>query len=222
MKNAFSKRRFGGLPHGYFPMSYPADRTWFVSDLHFCHRGIIDHCRRPFADLDVMHRGLIDAWNESVALTDFAFVVGDFSLGSRKRAPQVMSQLNGQKFLVRGNHDDGCRGLFEWCKDLYTVKVQDPDAPCADPKGLQRIVLCHYALKVWDRRHFGVWQLYGHSHGNLADDPSSLAIDVGVDENARRGFGYRPISYAEVKALMMAKPCWPISGKVDHHEPSRA
>jgi hypothetical protein len=26
-------------------------------------------------------------------------------------------------------------------------------------------VLCHYAMRVWNRSHHGAWHLYGHSQG---------------------------------------------------------
>ena len=45
---------------------------------------------------------------------------------------------------------------------LVTLKLPVPglDKP-------QLVVLCHYAMRVWDRSHYGSWHLYGHSHGNL-------------------------------------------------------
>jgi len=46
----------------------------------------------------------------------------------------------------------------------------------------------------------GAWQLYGHSHGNLADDPLSLSMDVGVDTH-----DFRPWHFEEVQAAMQAK-----------------
>ena len=35
----------------------------------------------------------------------------------------------------------------------------------------QDIVLCHYAMRVWQKSHYGAWMLYGHSHGTLPDNP---------------------------------------------------
>jgi hypothetical protein len=35
----------------------------------------------------------------------------------------------------------------------------------------QPIVLCHYAMRVWNRSHHGAWHLYGHSRGNLPAAP---------------------------------------------------
>ena len=61
----------------------------------------------------------------------------------------------------------------------------------------QVLVLCHYALRVWDRAHYGAWHLYGHSHGTL---PAwGLSLDVGVDSH-----DFRPINLDEVATRLNA------------------
>lgn len=180
---------------------------FFTSDLHFFHKRICEFTGRPWNNVEEMHEGLIERWNNVVALTDEIFIVGDFSLASNKRTATVLERLNGTKYLIRGNHDRH-EGLFEWEKDLYTLKVKDPDAP----KGVQKIVLCHFPILVWDSRHYGAWHLHGHSHGNLADDPNALRLDVGVDV-----WGFSPVSYERIREAMRCKPCWPISKPLDHH-----
>jgi len=69
----------------------------------------------------------------------------------------------------------------------------------------QVIVLCHYAMRVWD---WGTWHLYGHSHGSMPDDPHSLSWDVGVDANA-----FSPLSVPEIAEIMGRKSF----RSVDHH-----
>lgn len=56
--------------------------------------------------------------------------------------------------------------------------------------------------------HRGAWNLYGHSHNSLKDDPHSLQLDVGVD-----AWDYRPASFEEVRERMSKKTFQP----VDHH-----
>jgi calcineurin-like phosphoesterase family protein len=70
------------------------------------------------------------------------------------------------------------------------------------------IVMCHYAMRVWNRSHRGAWMLYGHSHGSLPDDPGALSIDVGVDCH-----DYTPISHDDIGRIMAKKTWKPI----DHH-----
>jgi calcineurin-like phosphoesterase family protein len=60
-------------------------------------------------------------------------------------------------------------------------------------------------MRVWPHSGRGAWQLYGHSHGNLPDDPLSLSMDVGVDSH-----GFCPWHFEEVQAIMKGKS---IAGK---------
>ena len=70
-------------------------------------------------------------------------------------------------------------------------------------------MLCHYAMRVWPRSHYGVLQLYGHSYGSLPGD--SQSCDVGVDYAP---WGMRPVNLPEIKQhLKMLPP----HGAVDHH-----
>jgi len=49
------------------------------------------------------------------------------------------------------------------------------------------------------------WHLYGHSHGQLQDDPNLLSFDVGVDS-----WNYAPLSYEQAKEVMANKNQQPI------------
>jgi calcineurin-like phosphoesterase family protein len=66
--------------------------------------------------------------------------------------------------------------------------------------GKQGIVLCHYAMRVWPHHGRGAWQLYGHSHNNLPDDPLALSMDVGVDT-----YDFRPWHFEAIANVMRAK-----------------
>lgn len=122
--------------------------------------------------------------------------------------------------LVLGNHDPQTMNgtvrpefatLFREVQSLLRVKVPVAGSP-------QLIILCHYAMKVWDRAHYGTWHLYGHSHGSLPDDPAARSWDVGVDAN-----GYAPISVDEVAAIMAKKSFKPVDShreRTPHSEPS--
>jgi len=182
---------------------------WFTSDNHFGHKRAIEYAKRPFLTVEAMDAAMIENWNARVHTADQIYVVGDFSFHKLDKTIQILKRLNGQKFLVRGNHDrfdesDLAPQYFGWIKDLHTVKVPDPDAN----GGPQRIVLCHYAFRVWDKSHYGSWHLYGHSHGSLPDDKSTKSFDVGVDAQ-----GFVPVSYQEVKAMMKDRK----QQVVDHH-----
>lgn len=185
----------------------------FTSDLHFGHARVIEHARRPFASVDDMDAALADNWRRAVAPGDRVYILGDLSFHKPDRTLSIVSSLPGQKFLILGNHDriDGAkweavRRCFVWIRPYEEIAVDD-----------QKIVLLHYALRVWNRSHHGSWHLYGHSHGSLVDDPHARSMDVGVDAHAARlsraREDYRPMTLAGVAAHMATKAWRP----VDHH-----
>lgn len=185
---------------------------FFTSDLHFGHKNIIEHSKRPFKSVEEMDAELIKRWNSKIGPGDSVYVLGDFSFHKPVASANIFDQLMGQKFLVRGNHDREKKvlDLFAWVKDLYTVKVPAPvDTNTAY---VQRIEVCHYAMRVWNQSHRGAWMLHGHSHGSLPDVPTLLSMDVGVDTH-----DYYPWSFDEVAARMATKTWAP----VDYHVAAR-
>jgi calcineurin-like phosphoesterase family protein len=174
---------------------------WFTSDTHFGHSNIIKYCNRPFANVDAMDDHMISNWNKLVKPGDIVYHLGDFAFRNVER---YINCLPGNIHLIFGNHDHMARkkrDLFDWTGDFKEIKVNG-----------QKIVLCHYALRVWNKSHHGAWHLYGHSHGTLPDLGNQLAFDCGVD-----CWNYRPINFEEVKEQMQ-KYNWE---GVDHHKPNR-
>lgn len=98
-----------------------------TADLHFYHRAVIQYAKRPYPDVDAMNEDLIWQWNDKVQPGDSVYVLGDFSFGNFKKTAEVFERLEGQKFLIRGNHDrdEKIQKLFAFSKDLYTVKVPE-------------------------------------------------------------------------------------------------
>ena len=170
---------------------------YFTSDLHFGHAGVISHCNRPFTDVEHMNAEMVRRWNVLVEPKDNVYILGDFALCRPLEAINLLHQLKGRKHLIVGNHDKKLlkspdfEAQFEWIKYLHTVKI--PTGVVGE-KG-QRIVLCHYALRTWERHNHGAWHLHGHSHGSLPRLGKSM--DVGVDS-----WWFAPVSYPEIKAYM--------------------
>ena len=182
-------------------------KTYFTADTHFGHANIIKFTNRPFENVAEMDAQLIQNWNAVVQPNDHVYHLGDFSLSGIPACRNILDQLNGKIFLIRGNHEKtalACAERFEWVKDYHEMYLPDPICH----GGKQMIVLCHYAMRVWNASHHGSWQLYGHSHGTLPDDPNLLSMDVGVDCH-----NYAPIDYAQIKAIMAKKTWEPSFGK---------
>lgn len=194
-------------------------RVWFTSDTHWGHARVIQYANRPYSSVEEMDEALIRNWNEVVQHGDLVYHLGDLSFHKPEQTCRILARLNGQKYLIFGNHDkdarreEGIQSHFVWCRDYAEIDVPDPNPliPGAK-KPRQKIILTHYSMRVWNRSHHGSFNLYGHSHGTLYDDPKLLSMDVGVDPN-----GYYPVSYEEVKRRMSQKRWEPI----DHHGAGR-
>lgn len=81
-------------------------RVWFTSDTHFFHRNVIEYCKRPFDSLEDMHDSMIRDWNIVVRPDDTVYILGDFCFGGAGKIAGINAHLNGNKILIRGNHDD--------------------------------------------------------------------------------------------------------------------
>jgi calcineurin-like phosphoesterase family protein len=170
---------------------------YFTADTHFDHSNIIKYCRRPYKDVREMNDSLVDNWNKAVPKDAIVFHLGDLGWGRNPdRIKELIKKLNGLIILVPGNHDPD--ELQIPCVGRWGLKAIIPQ--CSNIKiEKQNIVLCHYAMRVWDQSHRGAWQLFGHTHAALPDT-NILSIDVGVDAH-----GYKPVSYAELETIMVKK-----------------
>ena len=178
------------------------DRIWFTSDSHFSHTNIIKYCERPFDNTFQMNKELIEKWNQTVRPGDTVFHLGDVSLGTKSaELEEIIGNLNGHVYLIRGNHEkdalrkEAMRNIWKGIFDILEIFIPDDEITYEE----QHIVLCHYPMLAWSGSHRGSWNLFGHVHGTLDDNPvlKPTQLDVGVDSH-----GYYPISYQQVKELI--------------------
>ena len=88
---------------------------YFISDTHFNHTNIIKYCNRPFKDINEMNETIIKNWNELVTNDDIVYHLGDIAFGIKEDAIDIISLLNGKKYIVRGNHDKWNVNFYESC-----------------------------------------------------------------------------------------------------------
>jgi calcineurin-like phosphoesterase family protein len=174
--------------------------AFFTSDHHFGHKRIIELAKRPFTSVDEMDEYMIVRWNDRVKPGDTIYHVGDFAFTDHD---PYLRRLNGQKFLVPGNHDHSNR-VKKATGCVKVDKMMDITLP-----DVTMVVLCHYAMRVWSRFHHGAIHLYGHSHGNLPGD--SQSCDVGVD-----CWDFAPVSIEEIRVRLARSPG---RAEPDHHQP---
>lgn len=80
-----------------------------IADTHFNHANIIKYCSRPFNDVHHMNEALIANWNRVIGKDDAVIHVGDFGFGSTSDLKKIVKRLNGQLYIVWGNHDKKSR-----------------------------------------------------------------------------------------------------------------
>lgn len=217
-------------------------KTWFTADTHFNHANIIKYSSRPFKDVEEMDSTLIENINNCVNPNDTLYHLGDFAWSWGLTTAEFMEKAQNYRnsincrnvHLITGNHDpryhDGrinksFAKIFQSSCELKNIRFT--------VNGEKRsAMLCHYSMTVWDNSHYGRWNLYGHSHYMLPDNPDILSIDVGVDAVAARLVGithqdikngagihlkpenYRPISAEEIDIIMKTKNFKPIERRV--------
>lgn len=176
---------------------------FFTSDTHFGHRNIIQYSKRPFKSIEEMDEVLVKNWNSVVGVEDIVYHLGDVYLCNKARGNEIIYALNGRIKLIKGNHDR--HSLKDLEKSHRFDSIRDVDEITIEGT---KVVLYHYALRVWNKSHRGAYHLYGHSHGSLPDDPHALSFDVGVDCH-----NFTPIPWEKVREIMSRKDYKP----VDHH-----
>lgn len=186
-------------------------QVWVTSDTHFLHNNIIRFSNRPFENVDDMNEEIIRAWNSVVGEEDDVYHLGDVSLGRADKTIGILNRLNGNIHLIRGNHEKSVldkeytRNRFTWIKDYYELKTNSN----------LTIVMCHYAMRVWNRSHHGAIHLYGHSHDSLDLEGNwGKSMDVGVDSAYRILGEYRPFNLKEIIDIMSKREV----KVIDHHK----
>lgn len=170
---------------------------WFTSDTHYGHKNVIKYCNRPFATVEEMDETMIANYNSVVQNNDTVYHIGDYCFS--KDGVNIARRLKGNKFLIEGNHDHINPELAKFFKEISQYKEIRWEG--------EKIIMCHYAFRVWNKSHHGSWNLHGHSHNTLP--PIGKQLDVGVDVH-----NFFPISFEQVKKIMDKKTF----KSVDHHD----
>jgi calcineurin-like phosphoesterase family protein len=142
-----------------------------------------------------MDSAIIDEVNKVVMPNDRLYNLGDVARRGGNLAAYRARFACQNIFVVPGNHDKE--------KELVRHFNVLPQCYMYENDGF-RMVLCHYAMRVWAHSHHGAGMLYGHSHDGLPPVAGAPSFDVGVDYVAHHFTPntYRPLSLIEVKQEM--------------------
>ena len=133
--------------------------VFLVSDTHFGHMGVCRFTRndgvtklRPWDSAEEMDEAMVKAWNERVKPTDKVYHLGDVVIN--RKALKIMSRLNGDKVLIRGNHD-----IFR--DDEYRMYFRELRAYHV----MNGLILSHIPVHEASLGRFGC-NIHGHLHAN--------------------------------------------------------
>jgi calcineurin-like phosphoesterase family protein len=140
--------------------------SFLVSDTHFGHAGVCKFLQndgvtklRPWDNPDDMDEEMVKRWNETVRPNDKVYHLGDVVIN--RKALKILSRLNGDKVLIKGNHD-----IF---------KLEDYTPYFRDIRGyhvMNGMILSHIPVHESNLYRFGT-NIHGHTHSNrvMMNDP---------------------------------------------------
>jgi calcineurin-like phosphoesterase family protein len=146
--------------------------VFLVSDTHFGHLGVCKFTRsdgvtklRPWDSPEEMDEAMIKSWNERVKPTDKVYHLGDVVIN--RRALPTLARLNGDKVLIRGNHDifrdDEYREYF---RELRSYHV------------MNGMILSHIPVHEASLGRFGT-NIHGHLHANRVKKACGVDVQTG-------------------------------------------
>jgi calcineurin-like phosphoesterase family protein len=146
--------------------------VFLVSDTHFGHHGVCRFTRgdgvtklRPWDDPHEMDEAMVERWNDTVRPNDKVYHLGDVVIN--RKSLGIMSRLNGDKVLIRGNHDifrdDEYRAYF---RELRAYHV------------MNGMILSHIPIHPESLGRFGV-NIHGHLHANRVMKPRGVDAATG-------------------------------------------
>jgi calcineurin-like phosphoesterase family protein len=133
--------------------------VFLVSDTHFGHMGVCKFMQndgvtklRPWDSPEEMDEAMVKSWNETVKPNDKVYHLGDVVIN--RRALKTLARLNGDKVLIRGNHDIFRDEEYrEYFRELRAYHV------------MNGMILSHIPLHPESLGRFGV-NIHGHTHSN--------------------------------------------------------
>jgi len=147
--------------------------VFLVSDTHFGHMGVCKFTRsdgvtklRPWDSAEEMDEAMVRSWNETVRPSDKVYHLGDVVIN--RKSLKTMARLNGDKVLIRGNHD-----IFpdveyrEYFRELRAYHV------------MNGMILSHIPVHSDSLGRFGV-NIHGHTHANRVKKARGVDAETGT------------------------------------------
>ena len=169
--------------------------VFLTSDTHFGHAGVCKFLRddgvtklRPWDNPEDMDEEMVKRWNEAVRPIDKVYHLGDVVIN--RKALSIMHRLNGDKVLIRGNHD-----IFK--DDEYRQHFRELRAYHV----MNGMILSHIPIHSESLGRFGV-NIHGHLHSNRVQIRGFNGKPMGIDNRYHcvcvEQTDFRPILFEDV------------------------
>lgn len=160
---------------------------YLISDTHFGHRLIIKFSNRPFKNIKEMQKVLINNWNQEVNKNDMVIILGDFYAGNRFFSNFLVNNLDGEKLLIKGNHDYKYR--YRRLLDTQSIKIYNKIEFSTHG---HHFILTHKPLKNVPKQTINI---HGHLHRRLISPKydQNKYYNVAVEHNK-----YKPITIEKI------------------------
>ena len=147
--------------------------VFLYSDPHFGHQGVCKFMRndgvtklRPWDTAEEMDEELVKRYNEKVKPQDKCYFLGDVVIN--RKALKTLSRLNGDKVLIRGNHDIFKDNDYrEHFRELRAYHI------------MNGMILSHIPIHEESLGRFGT-NIHGHLHANRVKKPRGYDVKKGT------------------------------------------
>lgn len=171
--------------------------VFLTADTHFSHLGVCQFLApdgvnkmRPWETTEEMDEALVENWNKVVKQKDKVYHLGDVAIN--RKGLQVLERLNGDKVLIKGNHDIfKVQDYLKYFRDIRACDKKDD------------YILSHVPVHpdIFDTRFKG--NIHGHLHdycvtktmgvNNNVKVPDLRYVCVSVEQT-----DFTPIAWEEV------------------------
>ncbi len=167
---------------------------FFASDHHFHHANILTFKRddgtalREFESVSHMNEHMVNSHNSVVKSGDKVYFLGDVCMDRKGRGLEILARMNGEKILVKGNHDQ-CKAsdYLKYFKDIRGSHQ------------FEGLIMTHIPIHSESLARWGL-NLHGHLHHNVVRLPLSQIPDKRYFSVCMERINYTPISLEEVKS----------------------
>lgn len=136
---------------------------WYTSDWHFCHDKDFIWKERGFSSVDEMNEAIVERHNSIVKPDDIVYCLGDCIMGNAENGIKYLKALNGQIFLIKGNHDTP-KKISDYINSCDNVNHIGSSLERNISKNF-KFFLCHYPVITLNGKDINkVISIHGHTH----------------------------------------------------------